>query len=161
MSRDIIFYRTHLLSPAVLAEYERLRKSCAAKYDVALLYHGATAAGTEGLANCHRFTTEDIVALGFPFKDLWNNGHYPLLWYLKTVPNSYQRFWMVEYDVRFTGEWLDVFEHFADDDTDFISVDHKTYEQEPDWDQWPNVPESLSPRRYKSFFPLIRISARA
>jgi len=61
--------------------------------------------------------------------------HFPLLWLHERNPDI-THLWLVEYDVRFTGKWRTLFDHFASDDADLITCHVRHHDQEPRWHWW-------------------------
>lgn len=92
------------------------------------------------------------------------HAHFPLFHYfLKRQPES-EFYWIIEYDVRFTGIWSRLFDTFQDNKTDFLTAHIRSTEDEPEWPWWELVhPEKEIPEfeRLRSFNPVYRISKRA
>ncbi len=98
---------------------------------------------------------------------IWRGGHTDLisLHFFKTHAN-YERYWFIEYDVRFSGAWRNLFEAFEDSDADFLSSSIRRASKDPRWMHWPTLhpPASISSlppsERLCSFMPIFRISRR-
>lgn len=160
--RLAILFRTHLLNGPVLNEFRRLKDSCSSFADVWLLYHCEKPVELQPDGpKTFVYTTAQIKELGWPFRDFWYNGDYPLLLFWRQYSN-YHYYWMIEYDVRYTGCWSDFFQRFDQDDADFLASYLLTYEEDPGWPWWyeSSIECSMNYRR-RAFFPVIRMSQRA
>jgi hypothetical protein len=91
------------------------------------------------------------------------SNHFPLLKFFQHHP-EFDQYWLIEDDVRFTGDWSSFFIHFSKADHDFLSTHLRHYEQEPQWAWWASLwhpNETFAPgRRIRSFNPIYRISRR-
>ncbi len=67
----------------------------------------------------------------------------PLMWYFNQHP-GYDYYWLMEYDVRFTGHWMQFFRHYAASESDLLATTVFDYAFRPDWDNWRTL---KSPRR--------------
>lgn len=87
----------------------------------------------------------------------------PLMWYFHQNP-GHDYYWVMEYDVRFTGQWMDLFRHFAASRSDLLATTLFDYAFRPGWDNWKTL---KSPRRIpeaglvRALFPLYRLSNAA
>jgi hypothetical protein len=91
------------------------------------------------------------------------HAHFPLFqFYLDNPYNDY--YWVIEYDVRFSGDWRYFFDAFLTMDADFLTCHIRSYEDEPRWPWWElSHPRESIPlkERLRSFNPVYRISNRA
>jgi len=62
-----------------------------------------------------------------------HNIDLPLMWYFHENP-QYDYYWVMEYDVRFTGGWPDFFLHFAANRSDLLATTLFDYNFRPGWD---------------------------
>jgi hypothetical protein len=113
------------------------------------------------------FTDEILVALDYtPINNalIPGSNHFPVLQYFREFP-GYDYYWIIEDDVRFTGEWKDLFSHFNAYDHDFITSHIRRFDDEPDWPWWISLSHNGQniPRRdlLRSFNPIYRLSRRA
>jgi hypothetical protein len=92
------------------------------------------------------------------------SAHFPLLHFF-LEQNQHEHYWLIEYDVRFSGDWRWFFESFRDVEADFLTSCIRTPPDEPDWCWWNSLrhPESfiLPEQRLASFNPVYRISNAA
>lgn len=113
------------------------------------------------------FTIEDLNSLGYYS---WNyslmdgNMHLILLKFFETHP-QYDYYWLIEYDVRFNGNWETFFTYFERENADFASAHIETYSENPSWPRWNeydivNLPINKGDL-LKSFNPIFRVSNKA
>jgi hypothetical protein len=92
------------------------------------------------------------------------NPHLTALEFFKRQPN-FQYYWFIEYDVRYTGNWKDLFDGFADNPSDLLASHIRHQEEEPRWIFWKTLQlppgETLSGPMIRAFCPVQRLSARA
>jgi hypothetical protein len=89
--------------------------------------------------------------------------HFPLLRLYMESPGI-ERLWLVEYDVRFTGKWKILFDHFKTDDADLITCHLRSYDQESRWHWWSSLKPPASAgevERLRAFLVVARYSAAA
>ncbi|MFN3232001.1 MAG: hypothetical protein ACE363_07545 [Alphaproteobacteria bacterium] len=132
----------------------------------------------------HVFDVGDIHALNYPGKEdlllettrdqadrdhayfnfMPGNVHLPPIVFFKKNPH-YDHYWVVEYDVCYTGSWGAFFGHFAASDADLLGTTLVRRTDFPDWHQWDGVDihdESIAERDYvRGFYPVCRFSRRA
>lgn len=120
----------------------------------------------EGL-NTFCFTNSILHDLGYyPIEEsiLPGSNHFPLLKFYKEHTN-YDYYWMVEDDVRFSGEWNNLFKEYADSSSDFLSAYVTSYQDAPNWYWWYTLEtgkeELPKDKRVKSFNPIYRLSNKA
>lgn len=170
----------HFLDSALVAHHQQLSTDCGRRRDVYLLSDrtqaSVSAARLPGDASELSFTSRDLVDLGYPGKDerilsrqkfrnmTLGNAELPLLLFFRQFPR-YEHYWVVEYDVRYSGHWEDFFSAFDDDDADLLGTTLQRRAQCPDWSHWHSL--SLPTVRtepedwIRGFFPVYRMSARA
>lgn len=113
------------------------------------------------------FTVKELNRLGYRS---WGctlmdgNFHFVMLdFYLKHTGCDY--YWLIEYDVRFNGDWKNYFEFFADKDDDFISAHIGDFSGDTRWTRWKEIELVNIKLNHKmllrSFNPICRISNRA
>lgn len=115
----------------------------------------------------HAFTTSKLNRLGYRS---WGctimdgNFHFILLDFYRQHP-EYDYYWLIEYDVRFNGNWKTFFSFFQDKVEDFISAHIETKDENPDWMRWHEIELKNIPLNnaimLKSFNPICRFSNRA
>jgi hypothetical protein len=65
--------------------------------------------------------------------------------------------------VKFTGNWSELFNAFADNTSDILCSNVHRQETNPTWAWWNSLewPNDLKPDRIRGFFPFARLSAQA
>jgi len=86
--------------------------------------------------------------------------HFPLLQFFHDNPD-FDYYWLIEYDVRFAGDWHFFFDYFKNTNEDFLTCHIRRYADEPGWAWWslhhPHKSIPLS-ERLSSFSPIYRLS---
>lgn len=177
-----ILLRTHLLDDSICEVYETLRKqikSLGKQYDLFLLvdntlkWFNKEEYNIKG--NIHIFNETLIHDLGYyianeeersfqnmKFTSSWFHGDYQLLHFMKNHP-EYEHTWMIEYDVRYSGDWSVFFKNMESVKGDLLATYETSHKKLPAWDYWHRKGnygfpiESLK----KVFFPVIRLSKEA
>ncbi len=167
---EAVLLMTHLLNGHIVAQYRRLAAEAGAGRDVIVLYNRGDdpCPGFVPPSDLKVFAFDggDIRMLGFPSKGRRLTARDVELFGLlfsRRHP-SYQRFWVVEYDVAFTGRWDELFGAFADNPADLLATTIHRYDVNPGWDNWRGVgvlcnrvrPEGL----LRAFMPCHRLSRR-
>ncbi len=109
-------------------------------------------------------------ALSYPAKiaqhpaTLWpRNIDLPLFWFWRRNPH-YRHYWVIEYDVRYSGDWKDFFGSFADNKSDLLGATLFDFDFRPGWAHWESY-ESASPaplnERVRATLSAYRLSDRA
>ena len=174
--RTVVLLQTHILTGPVLRFFEDLRLG-GDRYDARVLMHlppqKPKPAGLERLPH-HFVTTPEIRDPSYRAKvdgenwSVWRGGHTDLigLHFFRTHP-EYDRYWFVEYDVRFSGCWADFFAHFEMSQADFLSTTIRRSSSHPEWMHWPTlrVPDQIpslgAADRLCSFIPIVRVTRQA
>ncbi len=175
-----LLFQTHFFDRGTARAFERLRRQCPPNYECIVLLHappGERKPRRLGAVPHHYVTTPEIRALPYPRKNaerdangqpwaLWQGGHCDLipLHFFNAHP-GFERYWVVEYDVHFTGHWSQLFRAFEDSDADFLSAAVRRHEDHPLWQFWgtlrdPSGGEVRDEDRLVAFMPLYRVSRR-
>ncbi len=98
--------------------------------------------------------------------DLWSGGHTDLIlmhWWRAQNQAEISRVWVVEYDVRFSGNWRSFIDAFEEDDADLLAPGLITRAADPSWYNWPSLSAPVpveDEHRIRGFLPIFRASAR-
>ena len=167
--RSIFLFLTDKESVTVLNVFKTLQKAVSHPDNALILFHQKEPVITDALKNLNPFlfTYESLLDLNYipiVMNIVPGSNHFPVLQFFLNYQH-YDHYWVVEDDVRFTGEWQYLFDFFNDYDHDFISCHIRRFEQEPEWFWWgslvhrfKNIPVDM---RIRSFNPIYRISKRA
>lgn len=166
--RTAILFITHIYNEEINQQVDKLRNETRNMADLYVCQQtdlcGADVSEQSGL---FLYTPDDLNELNC---NVWEcsmpggNVHLVMLSFFRLHPR-YDHYWVIEYDVRFTGCWRKFFSFFEDRDEDFISAHVETVDDNPEWSRWNEIElVNISLNRdglLKSFNPICRLSGRA
>lgn len=175
--RTAVLLQTHFLDRSLLRLFDQIRRDLPDGYEAFVVMH--VPAGTPRpalLLNVphHFVTTPEIrnpdyaVKTGGPEWKIWRGGHPDLITlHFYNAHPEYDRYWSIEYDVRFSGAWCDLFTAFDNDEADFLTATLRTEAADPGWMHWPTL--HVPPRagglatqdKIACFMPIFRVSRQA
>lgn len=169
--KQAILYLTTKTNDWTLNAFHALELSMVKDADVYYAYHQQGDILPVPLHNIkHLFTfTSDILSeLGYtPIevgKLIPGSNHFPLLKFFKEN-SDYDYYWLIEDDVRFSGEWNIFFDSFINNTADFLSSFIETREENPNWFWWSYLKTAndkiAEVKLLKSFNPIYRLSNQA
>ncbi|MBV9250252.1 MAG: hypothetical protein JO227_13535 [Acetobacteraceae bacterium] len=177
--RKAVVLQTHFIDRPVEKLFASIRRDLPPGYDTFILMHVAPGTPKPAALNSaiphHFVTTTEIRNPAYFAKSaggeewrVWRGGHTDLiaLHFFNAHP-EYDRYWFIEYDVRFSGPWSELFTSFESDPADFISCNMRRATTDPDWMHWPSLRtpagtgELSATDRLASFMPIFRVSRRA
>lgn len=169
--RTAVLWVTHVWSPEIQAEFENLRALQGRDgMDVWLLLDAKTPGAqsvARGYARCQLFEWDALFRLPYPHVGALGHighAHFPLLAFYLSHPD-YDRYWAIEYDVRYTGKWEDFFRLHREADHDFITCHLRRRREEPRWTWWDSLQhptETVAPDAcLRSLNVVYRLSGRA
>ncbi len=165
--KNIYLFMCHTISKEILEEYNKIDKATKGLGETYLLFHSTDNNSPSDLAKYKKylFTDESLIHLDYPMlrkSIIPGSCHFPLLQFFIDYP-SYDFYWLIEYDVRFTGDWRKFFQYFNASSADLLACDIRSYADKPNWRWWglnhPSKKISLK-KRYASYNPIYRISNR-
>ena len=161
---------THYVDRRIRSKYNTLSKSCQSKYDVWLIVEDVSGSQVpdikrkcKNIKNLYIFTVDDLVELGA--KTLVPNKLYPgctnygVLFFADKY--NYDYVWYVEYDVLYTGGWVEFFDSYVSNTSDFLTTQAEPFsEANADWYWWTAYNGcGIDPGdSWKSFNPVSRYS---
>jgi hypothetical protein len=169
-SPAVILFMTHFIDGTIIDQYRKLRREAGPGHDVVLLYNTTERLSGQVPDDVHVVTFEERDLRKLPYSgrkrsiSSYNIELFVLNFWCRFP--QYEHYWVMEYDVRFSGDWGLVFQAFQGNEADLLSTTIYRYEYNPDWANWP----SLSPpsgvvlrtdQKIASFLPFYRISAKA
>jgi hypothetical protein len=179
--KTAILFLSHLANDKILEEYRKISeatRNTAKSYFLLHVKKQGAFFTEKNEDNIYRFTDDISKALqhfhtakSFAFQHFRitksffpYSVHFPLLHFF--IQNSnYDYYWLVEYDVRFSGDWKFFFESFQQVEADFLTCRIRSYFDEPKWYWWRCIghPEKFISleKRLSSFNPIYRISKSA
>jgi len=173
-----VFFQTHLLHPEVVSRFERLRAEIPSSFDLYFLLDTAGLSDDE-LRLARRlagdalvtFTFEEVAAGCGEYPHPWAEdgprglvpGNNDLLWlHVRRHVGAYDRYWFVEHDVAFTGDWSDFFGALRDREADLLGTTIHPRSTLPEFHWWSSFSageETRSMSLLRGFFPIVRISS--
>ncbi|MCR5265469.1 MAG: hypothetical protein K6E29_02615 [Cyanobacteria bacterium RUI128] len=184
MARKLVFMRTHIVEWYVIVEFDKLRRSMN-RGDECILFVDNTKnvippddnspmkmVNFNGVdVKCFLFNEDVHIKSHLPYytdnpdnndykKVLYFNGDYPF-YYIKNYFPNYDYYWCTEYDVFCNGpSYKPFFKQWEKNKSDLIIADYRPSDIDPNvfYDsEWIYKKEE----HYMSFFPVVRLSARA
>ena len=156
-----------------MMELDRIRRECRDALEVVAVFDQTAARfpidriGGRSIA----LTCAEVTAgLSYPGKHRSHPGTFwpenidlPLLWFFH-ANTGFDYYWLLEYDVRFSGHWRSFFDSFADSDSDLLATGMYDHPFRPAWSHWPSFqgpPDVPEADRTRATLSLYRVSRRA
>jgi hypothetical protein len=166
--RQAFLFLCHLSTGTIMKEFENIRRSTEHLGKAFFLYDetGKSIPDKINKLSPYLFSNESLSQLCYPTTGediLPGHAHFPLFQFFRDNPD-YDYYWVIEYDVRFSGEWRLFFDSFLKTNADFLTCHIRAYADELSWPWWElNHPRESIPlnARLASFNPIYRISNAA
>lgn len=169
--KQAVLYLTTKSNEWTLSAFHALEQSLQGMADVYFAYHqqgDVLPVSLQNIKNLFVFTSDVLNELGYtPIekgKLVPGSNHFPLLKFFKEN-QCYDYYWLVEDDVRFSGDWKDFFDSFASSTSDFLSSVIETKAENPTWYWWTSFKTGneviAEEKLLKSFNPIYRLSSQA
>lgn len=169
--KQAVLYLTTKSNEWTLSAFHALEQSLQGKADVYFAYHqqgDVLPVSLQNIENQFVFTSDILSELGYtPIEEgklVPGSNHFPLLKFFKEN-QGYDYYWLVEDDVRFSGEWKEFFGSFASCTSDFLSSVIETKAENPNWYWWTSLKTGneviAEEKLLKSFNPIYRLSRQA
>jgi hypothetical protein len=164
---NAVIFITHFWDDACSAQIAKLRRELGAHYDIHVAGHIADGMPPPTVPvdmPAHFYTTADFKPVRPEYDaDAWL-PQYVVPRFFLDYPD-YAHYWMIEYDVRYTGDWGKLFASLNDPDVAFYGIALQRRPSHPSWSHWAGfstgadviVPE----QQIKCFTPLQRVSRQA
>ena len=184
--KTAILVLSHVLDKYVSAFLQEIKAECSGQYDVIFLCDNSTGAFDhyKDDRDYYLFTMNDLKTLDYPGRSavVYENENrkvnpyhknfnfapgspdLPILHYYRNN-TGYDYYWVVEYDVRYSGSWRHFFSCFAGNKADLLGTTLTRYRDIPGWFHWPSLDlldRPISQDDYlRAFLPVHRLSNRA
>lgn len=169
--KQVVLYLTNKSNEWTLSAFHALAQSLQGVADVYHAYHQqgvVLPVSLQNIENLFVFTSDILSELGYtPIEEgklVPGSNHFPLLKFFKEN-QGYDYYWLVEDDVRFSGEWKEFFGSFASCTSDFLSSVIETKAENPNWYWWTSLKTGnaviAEEKQMKSFNPIYRLSSQA
>jgi hypothetical protein len=161
--RETVLYLSHKIDKEIIKEFKNLKKT-AGDRQVIFLYNGNYDEDLPKPNFC--VTNEELLNLNYPKlgeKLVPGNVHFPFFKYFKEQSKS-DFYWVIEYDVRFTGSWDYLFDYFTSSEADFLISLLRRYKDHTQWPWWKlthPTKKIKKEERIASFSPVYRMSQAA
>lgn len=167
-----VLFLTHRTDPATLEAFHGLERDCEGQLDTFLVLDESNRSfdRVPGCSDVFRFSAADVWRFQPPHLEQGEGrslvpGNLDLVvLYFHDRVSGYDRYWLVEYDVRFSGDWMTLFGAFRDSPADLVGGRIFRRVRALRWRWW----ATFEPARriswfgqLKSFLPCYRISRRA
>ncbi|HVW69507.1 MAG TPA: DUF3405 domain-containing protein [Steroidobacteraceae bacterium] len=149
---ECLLFLSHHTQPGAMAALAKLARECGERFTLVPVFDQTKGAfPIEAIPGAVSVTCAQASRL-LPYRKkhsqhpgtFWSrNIDLPLLWYFQQHP-EYDYYWVMEYDVRFTGHWMEFFRHFAANPSHLLATTLFDFDFRPDWDNWKTL---KSPRR--------------
>lgn len=147
--RTAVLFLTHTWTRVVRARLERLRREIGDAADVFPLLQSSEetrrklAAKPDARRSAFLFDPAVLPRfLGFPYfrgtSIVPGSAHYPLLAFARTRP-EFARYFVIEHDVDFSGDWGELIGTVAAAAPDFAASHFGTFETDPAWPWWSSL----------------------
>ncbi len=171
-NKTVILFLSHYISETLLTEFAKLAVEVEGVAE--LVYALDASASPPAMAppqlagRLFTFTQTELRSLGYARGRRggvqFGTADLPLLLYYRRHSN-YQYYWVVEYDVRFSGSWRVLLGAFSANDADLLCTTLTRHAKVPRWYHWRSLrPPSGALRKQemiRGFMPIYRISGRA
>lgn len=184
--KSAILILTHLNNQDALETYTTVSSECSETQDVFILCDNSKKHFENRVKDDRYFlfSKENLTTLPFPGKSApgklespheadWHHQRFnfdpgnvdlPIHYFFNQFPN-YAHYWVIEYDVRFSGAWRDFFSTYETSDADLIGTTMTRRTATEDWFHWPSLDlldRKIEKRnQIRGFFPIYRLSSRA
>ena len=171
---DCAVFVTHIWSPRIARHFERLRREAGTVLPVFLAFHQTDKSvdPPEGMSPDIVVRNEDAAAVTpYRFQDhvargsLATSGYVDIVWITILLDRrlaAFERLWLIEYDVDFSGDWASLFGPLASRDGDLLAAYVRTKSQHPHWPHWPSLsqPSTGPVDPTAAFMPISRYSRK-
>lgn len=164
-----VLFLSHVVDNDTIAEFKKISAAVEGIAEPYFLLHVKMDATPDARLPGDALTFTDEILRTLRYTPLTQaivpgSAHYPLLNFF-LAHNQFDFYWLVEFDVRFAGDWKTFFEANRLREADLLSCCIHHYADSPDWYWWPhlNHPKKTIPlqQRVRSFNPIYRISNAA
>jgi hypothetical protein len=167
--RQALLFLCHRQEPGFIRRFRALARAFKPYGDAYFIVDSSTQPVSDAIRALRHssFSLESLKSLGYAWmhEDLMpGHVHFPLMDFAARFPD-YTHYWVIEYDVRFSGPWRLFFWRMQFSRADFLATHLSHHEDQPSWWWWDTFssPDSALTRAdcARFFGPLYRISRPA
>lgn len=164
---DVILFITHVWDAACTAQIVKLRRELGQLYDIRVTGYIPGDMPRPAVPNdvsAHFYRELDLARVlpDYGSDERWH--HFILPRFFNDFPD-YAHYWMIEYDVRYTGDWGTLLATLNDPGVDFYGVALQRRASHPQWHHWQSLAtgrdDVAAAHVVKCFAPLQRLSRTA
>lgn len=175
-NKNVVLFMTHFINENILTNFNQLAAELPSDYDIFVLYDNTTESFDVSRYSesfkYYLFKEENIKNFHFPVKNYIHPGKifpmdvdYVFLDFYYNYP-EYKYYWVLEYDVAYSGHWKDFFNEFSSSASDLLATNIHRHAVFPEWPMWktlrtPDAVQVSKEHWIRAFFPLSRFSNRA
>jgi hypothetical protein len=160
--RTAVLFVSHFVTPETLWNYFRIQRAVPEECDVYWVYQGDLVPPWLSRLSIDTFEfTDDELAEWNPVmnRDTLIPGNLHVLTIAFSQHQAYDRYWFIEYDVRFTGDWERVFRLARTSAADLIAAYVESPFEDAAWSHWDTIHLPYT-ELARSFNPIHRVSSR-
>ncbi len=170
MNKDQVFlFLTHVYSEEIHGEFKKLQRATRTMGECVLLYQQKSGSSVDrrisAIPHCIHADRDLINLSDAPYFADSPDCFKPDRSLIKfSREHKFKYYWVIEYDVRFSGDWERFFSYFSEGNEDFLTSHIRSYAQEPGWFFWglEGFDKKIEPAKaLRSFNPIFRISCPA
>lgn len=141
-----LMYYTHFVSDVVTGQVNKLARELPADFE--MFAFGCCPAATSldalnsNLVQTRAYTRDMLRTLPYDSKlasvdwtTMLSSADLAILRFFRDRPD-FEYYWIIEFDVRYTGDWRTIFRDLARSDADLLCAHVRTFEQGSDWMHW-------------------------
>lgn len=174
LPRECLLFLCHHTRASALAALDKLRAECTHLDVIPLFDQTQGALPLQDIPDARVVTCTEVTAsLPYPVKHRHHPGTFwpknidlPLMAFFQQEPD-YDYYWVIEYDVRFTGHWQFFFSHFRHNTSDLLATTLFDHAIRPQWPHWKSlrspvqIPLAERTRAILSFYRLSRAALQS
>jgi hypothetical protein len=155
---------THRFDNSIIEEFHRIRQGSTKGIEYFILSDNPAEAPAAVAPWIRAFDFDEISSRASRVigTDILRNMHLAWITFFETHP-GFKEYWFIEYDVKFSGPWNDLFTAFRDTPHDLLCTHLYPWHSEPEWFWWSEIqgPGGAPPPRenlLRGFLPIARLS---
>ena len=171
--KQAILFRAHRYSDGAAASLRRLVREAGDQFDIWLVGCCLEAGALDGYGFGRTVAYGPAALAELPYRqklagvrwdDTSGDNDLPVMQFFRDHP-AYARYWIIEYDVRWTSDWGALLGHLSQSECDLLCTTAQTFADNPGWFHWAGLHtggEALERNRWvKAFIPFAAVTRDA